>query len=327
MEKQDLIMCLQKELDQSAWDIKAEHLCMLAIKKGLGVDDFMFCCDHFFKREFSRDVFSTTLKEDSKKQQLLELHLSRAGLFDQLPEGLFFQMAQSKSRQTNVDQLAYEYKQNKKKEEELRRFFLPFDNTFFTQRLYLEQEESALLEGLRTGILNDYFIRFWDLPISIPKMFLVPLVLLLPHAHKIAGNLKLTGACLGYLLKEKVVLVKRNSPNTSAESIIPPSLGEGRLGLSLVCGEAFFEDNPVIEIKIGPLKNSKIKDYLDGGNRSILIGTFNRFFIPAGLDVITTLKLTPEIEDMKESDYAFEPVDMFLEKGSEPVLGYSTVLG
>jgi len=83
----------------------------------------------------------------------------------------------------------------------------------------------------------------------------------------------------------------------------------------MVCGTEFVEDNPVIEIEIGPIKNSQVKDYLEGGKREALMETFIRFFIPAGLDVITSVKLPHEKQDM------------MLEKGAEPVLGYSTVLG
>ncbi len=251
MKKQTAISSLQKEFGESAWDIKAETQLLLALNKGLSGDDFMICCDHFFKREYSKDVFSTTLKEDTKKQALLELHLSRTGLYDQLPEGLSFQMPQKESGQFSVYDSAQEYKQNKKKEEEIRRFFLPFDNSFFHQRLQLEQEESTLLEGLRTGVLNDYFITFWNLPTSIPRMFMMPLILLLPHAHKIAGNLDLTAQCLGYLLKEEVHLFQKSAVLSTTQNFQFSFLGEGQLGTNMVCGEDFFEDNPVIEIEIG----------------------------------------------------------------------------
>lgn len=314
MNKETLISLFQEELQQTPWDIKAESQLLLAIKQGMGVDDFLVCCDKVFKREFSKDVISADLKDDAKKQSFLEFHLSRTGLYDQFPEGLFFQIAQRESRYLTTDDMVLDYKQNSKKEEEIRRFFLPFDNDFFLQRLQLEQEETMLLEGLRSGILNDYFIRFWDLPAAIPKAFMAPLILLLPHAHKIAGDLKLTSQGLGYLLKEDVNLVQKFAPVCSAGSV-PLLLGSGLLGVDMVCGDEFFEDNPVIEIEIGPLKNSHVKDYLEGGKRFVLLETFNRFFIPAGLDTITTVKVSSEKQDM------------LLERGAEPVLGYSTVLG
>ena len=333
MNQQEIIPSFQKEVQDNVWDIKAELLLLMALGKGLSKDDVMICSDRFFKREFSNDLFEAVVKEDSKKQVLLELHLSRTGLYDHLPEGLFFQMPQRESGKMADNDWVLQYKKNKKKEEDIRRFFSPFESGFFHQRLQLEKEESKLLEGLRTGVLNDYFVRFWGLSPAIPKMFMVPLVLLLPHAHKIAGDLKLTAQCLGYILKEKVVLVQKNAVISSGESYNVPGLGLGKLGLNMICGDEFEEDFPTIEIKIGPLKNSKVKEYLEGGTRKLLIETFNRFFIPAGVDVIISVHLTQEEEgdaneDMfQKVDRMLERVDMLLESGAEPILGYSSVLG
>jgi hypothetical protein len=314
MDKQQLLTALQKELQYSGTDIKAEAQLLLAIKKGLNVDNFLINCDQVFKREFSKDLVAVEVKEDAKKNEMLELHLSRTGLYDQLPEGLFFQMPHRDSSFTETD-MASDYRINKQKEDEIRRFFLPFDNDFFLQRLQVEEAEVQLLEGLRSGVLNDYFVRFWSLPPSIPKMFMVPLILLLPHAHKIAGELELMAQALSYLLKEEVRFLQKNADTSSAEGFLAPVLGEASLGLDMVAGDSFFEDEPVIDIEVGPIKNSQVRDYLEGGKRSVLMETFNRFFVPAGLDVIVSVKVPMERQDM------------MLEKGAEPVLGYSTVLG
>ncbi|MEO6670256.1 MAG: type VI secretion system baseplate subunit TssG [Ferruginibacter sp.] len=328
MNKQDIISSFQNELKYTAWDIRAEALLAVASKSGLNLNDVMINCDRFFKREFSKDIFSSEIKEDSNKQELVELHLSRTGIYDLLPEGLFFQIPQKRSRQMNVSDAVSDYKLNKKKEEGIRKFFQPFDNGFFTQRLQIEKEEFSLLEGLRTGILNDFFINFWGLPVTIPKMFMVPLVVLLPHAHKIAGNLELTARCLGFLLKEKVRMVQKKSVISSAEYANPLRMGDGRLGIDMVCGQFFYEDCPVIEIKIGPLKNSRMKEYIGDGKRAEVIDTFNRFFIPAGLDVSVLIELAQETTDISGmNDNAYIEGDMILEKGAEPILGYSTVLG
>ena len=314
MEKELLLSALQKELQYSGTDIKAEVQLLLALKKGLNVDNFLINCDQVFKREFSKDVVAVEVKEDVRKNELLELHLSRTGLYDQLPEGLFFQMPHRDSSFTETD-MASDYRLNKQKEEAIRRFFLPFDNDFFLQRLQVEEAEVQLLDGLRSGVLNDYFIKFWNLPPSIPKMFMLPLILLLPHAHKIAGDMQLMAESLSYVLKEEVHFVTKSSGISSAEGFSAPVLGGAALGLDMVTGDTFLEDEPVILIEIGPIKSSQVKDYLEGGKRSILMETFNRFFLPVGVDVTVSIKVPMEKQDM------------MLEKGAEPVLGYSTVLG
>jgi len=246
---------------------------------------------------------------------VLELHLSRGGLYDQLPEGLFFQLSQRGAKNASAADMASDYKYNKKKEEEIRRFFLPFENDFFLQRMQVEKEEAMLLEGLQSGILNDYFIKFWDLPASIPKSFIIPLILLLPYAYKIAGNIALTAACLQQLLREEVQMHKKQGSLLAADLVGAPAMGDAQLGVDMICGQQFWEGTPYIDIGIGPLKNSQVADYLEAGNRYVLLETFNRFFIPAGVDTVVSVKVKTE------------KLKMVLRENEGPVLGYSTILG
>ena len=309
----ELLEKLQANILQAAWDVKAEPQLLLAMEQGLLPDDFIINSNGLFRREYSRDIIAADIREDIVHRELLELRLSRPGLYDQLPEGLFFQSAQRSNRSAGAGDMAADYKYNKKKEEEIRRFFLPFENDFFLQRLQIEQQEAMLLEGLQSGILNDYFIRFWDLPASIPKAFIVPLILLLPYAYKIAGDLALTADCLQQLLQEEVTIHTRASAPVEAPGL-SPVMGDGLLGVDLVCGNRFWDGTPLIEIKIGPLQNSLIADYLEAGNRHILMETFTRFFIPAGVDSTLQIEIQPE------------RMNMVLEPFDAPVLGYSTLL-
>ena len=314
MDKEAIISSLQKQMELSECDIRAEIQLVLAMGQGVSTEDFMAICNQSFKREFSKDVYLSNLKDD-KRKAMLEIQLTRAGIYDHLPEGLFFQIAKNERVSSSTDDSALLYKKNKKKEEEIRKFFAPFDNGFFLQRLQLEEEEAMLLDGLRTGVLHDYFISFWGLPRSIPKMFLVPLILLLPHANKIAGNLELTGRCLSYLLKEEVQIHLQDMFLPVQNETALSSLGNNFLGLDLVCGSEFLENNPLIEIQVGPLRRSNVKDYLEKVRRAVLMDTFQKFFLPAGVDVTITIKVVEEKQDM------------MLEEGAEPILGYSTVLG
>ncbi|MEP6747592.1 MAG: hypothetical protein ABJB86_07690 [Bacteroidota bacterium] len=308
MEQMTTIQKLHTDIGHLAWDIKAEALLLLALERGLEPDEFMIGCDTLFAREFSNDIASADIKLDARKRQWLHLHLSRTGLYDQLPEGLFFQ-AQS---QTDGD-FAFYYKENQKKEEQIRKFFMPFENDFFLQRLRIEAEEAKILEGLKTGLLNEYFTQFWDLPKELPALFAAPLVLLIPYAHQVAGNMELTTHCLEQLLKEKVVIQKKGS--VRSQGIETPATGDAILGLDFICGDTFYEDNIVLEIAIGPLKNSEITDYLGTGVRKLLIETFNRFFIPAGAAIEILVNV------------AYERKHMVIDNDGGPVLGYSSILG
>jgi hypothetical protein len=300
-------------MSKTPCDAKAEPLLALALETGLLYEDFMVYCDSMFYREYSKDVFHTELKEDTPKKPVLQLHLSRRGLYDQLPEGLFFQPGLSGKHIADAGEMAAEHKLNKQKEKDIRQFFQPFENEFFWQRVQIETEEAKLLEGFQSGILNDYFIRFWDLQLSIPKAFIVPLILFLPYANKIVGNLTLTAKCLELLLQEPVHVKKGMAPVTFSDSCFQ-KLGNQKLGVDMVCGSEFMEDYTLLEFTIGPLQHSNVADYLEGGKRSVLLETYYRFFIPADSDTSTNIEV-PE-----------EKKHMYLATDFEPVLGYSSVL-
>jgi len=138
---------------------------------------------------------------------------------------------------------------------------------------------------------------------------------LLPYAYKIAGNIVLTAQCLQQLLQEEVQIQKKQGTFSDAQSAGAPLLGDGQLGIDMTCGQQFWDGTPYYDIEIGPLKKSRVADYLEGGNRYVLLETFNRFFIPAGVDSIVSVKV-------KTGN-----LDMVLQEKDGPVLGYSSILG
>lgn len=315
MQNYELLELLQLEMRTSGYDIKAEPQLLQALQKGMSYDDFLVSSDQLFRREYGKDIADAEITDD-RNESVLNLHLSRSGLYDHLPEGLFFQQPTRSNRPVTVAEMATYYKQNKKTEGEIRRFFLPFEHDFFLQRMQLEKEENILLQGLQSGLLNDYFNQFWNLPDAIPRKLIGQFILLLPYAYKIAGDFELTAQCMQLLLREEVTIVQKTATATNVGKMVQPLLlGDSLLGFDMVCGDDFWEGEPTIEMEIGPLMYSQIADYLEGGNRFVLIETFNRFFMPAGIDVNISVRLP------------VEKMNMALIKGEEPILGYSSVLG
>lgn len=313
MDSNQLIERLRYEIGRMPCDIRAEALLAQALAAGLSPDEWMVCCDSLFHREFSRDVFFTELKEEAGLQPLLLLHLTRGGFYDQLPEGLFFQPLGPARNATAID-MAMDYRHNKKKEEEIRRFFQPLEHDLFYQRVQIEKEEMRLLSGWQTGILDDYFVELWGLSPDIPHNFILPLILLLPQAHRIAGDLALTAACLQQLLLEDVEVARVLAPVTVVDPAGIFSLGSGELGVNMVCGESFFEDYPVIEWRIGPLAHSSVGDYLEGGRLWPLMETVIRYFVPVGVDVSLLILPQPTVSQL------------VLDDDQHAILGYSSVL-
>lgn len=305
---------LQEEIRTNFSDIKAESILAIALEGGLEEDEYCIASDSLFSRSYSRDILFSTVEEDANKKGFLQLHLSRSSLHDHLPEGLFYQPEKLNYRNTDASIMAADHIKNRQKEQEIRRFFMPFENAFFGQRMQLESEEIQLLEGLQNGILNEYFMNFWGISSALPYSLITPLIELLPYANKIAGNLSITTQCLEKILQEQVTTRPIAAPVTEVGREYIYGLGIQQLGLNMVLGDKFSEDYPLIEFSIGPLQNSKIEDYLKGGNREEFLNTFYSFFMPVEASAIT------KIEVEKEKEF------MVLDLEAEPILGYSSVL-
>lgn len=314
MTRQDIIEKFFSELSSNLHDIKAETLTSQALRHDLHPDDFVVLPDGRFYREYRTDVYAINKTEDnwlSRKAGLLQLHLSRAGLYDLLPEGLFHQSFNAKSNTSAAD-LAAQSRIDRKKELAARKFFQPIENSLFGQRVLLEQEEENLLAGMDNGLLNDYFFSFWEFPEGLNKTSAMLLVLLLPYAYAITGDLKLMQDCLKILLQEEVTI-----------ELIPPaecmapgnacSLGISELGNDLVCGQTFSEDFPCLQYTIGPLQNTRPVDYCTGGDNDLLLQVFNNYFAPAEADIIINVEVDRERALVE------------LSADESPILGYAAI--
>ena len=314
MQNWDLLEKTAAELANRTADIKAEAWIALALEKGLQPTEIVAANNDSFEREYTRDIHDVDVVEADWLNHYLELHLSRPGFYDLLPEGLFFQPnVADMQRVLSIAEMAVQYRVNKGKEKEIRRFFKPFENEFFQQQIQLEQEEVRLLDGLQNGRLNRFFLRFWNLPETLNTSLAISLLLLLPYAHQIAANLPLMQQALSLLLQESV-FIKIGRPQPIIVGGLVQPLGEQALGDTMVCGTEFREDYLVLEYQIGPLQNSSVTSYLSGGENELFIHTFNRFFAPAEADI--TLQI--EIEKSQ--------VSMEMSETVQPILGYTSVL-
>ncbi len=302
------------ELNALSIDVRAEVLLAQAMESGLRQKDFATQANAFFYRTHVHDLYKATINDQNSYAVFLALQLSRPGLYDALPEGIFFQADGEGRKVKSADEMAEDYRINKKKEIEVRKFFAPFENEFFLQTIKNETVETNLLQGLRSGWLKEYFIDFWKLPQNIPTNAALVLVMFLPYVHRIAGDVEATAGVLQKIINEPVKIHLVYERITSAEHDCN-ELGKHDLGSELICGESFKEQYPVAVVNIGPLEKSKAYQYVEGGNYFPLLQTFYNYFIPANADVKTTilLKTTSEKFILNKNEDA-------------PLLGISSVL-
>ena len=304
---------LTEALLDNAYDLKAESLLAHVVAAGYPREAFTIGTGKFFERSYVNDLTGARLYKDNWLRGQVYIQLSRPGFYDMLPEGLFFQPAGAEYNSAmGVTEMAALHRWNKTREDGIRNFFQPFEHAGFYQLLQLAEEERSL--GMERMQLQQFFRAFWELPDSLDDRTAGYFILLIPHACRITGCLPLMQQCLELLLGECVEVLEVAAKPIRVGRELEKGLGEQALGEDTVCGNSFFEPYPCYKYVIGGLPAAEVAAYLPNGNRYAVIETFNRFFVPMEADTETQLEIDKATLETR------------LEKGKEPLLGYSAVL-
>ena len=264
-------------------NLKAEVLIAeIQENSDITIDDFIIANKSTFSRSYRRDIISI---DNLLYDNMLTLNLSRNGLYDTLPEGLFHVQNVNKDAKSYIAQR----KTVKQEEQDARLFFAPLENEFFYQKLNIECNERALLDDFHN--INDDFLQgFWKMDLNISESYTLKLIKLLPYSHKIVGDFELTRLSLQKVLNEKVSFKKTYKKQINTENgdkNTNDKIGY-QLGVDTVLdGSANEVLSPVLEVTIGPVSENNINKYLKKDGVLDFINTFYDYFIPMEVEVTT----------------------------------------
>ncbi|MCK5700141.1 MAG: type VI secretion system baseplate subunit TssG [Cyclobacteriaceae bacterium] len=298
-------------------DIKAEAIIADIMENGLNEAEIVTIPDGLFKRRFKQDISKAETRELNNGEKVLEIHITRDGIYDALPAGLFHD--EPKESVSKGRDMASHSKNQRLIEQEARKFFQPFENEIFLKHVDLELEERKILNRFSENLFDDIFSEFWKLDRSLPHIFLARMILMLHLAHKITGNLEMTARTLEIIIEEtvKVNLISPEQSN-KVSSHMPihdrSALGFSELGKSFICGNHVKSFQPVLQFVFGPLRNTSVEDYLENGQIFRFLDCFFGYFVPVEMDVSTKV-----LVDKEEMDFSLDPI-------SNPILGYNSTI-
>jgi hypothetical protein len=268
------------EIKNLKGDFKAEAILDQLLQKQMKTQQLFVRTGKSHIRSYSRDVFTAENMLLNNGEEKLQLQVTRTGLYDLLPEGLFFQPPQQAGAAKTAGEMAEEYRINKKQEMKVRTFFSPLEHDFFIYRYKSYKAETDLLDHFEHGLLNDYLLRFWKIGANVPKKMAIRMVLLLPFVHQITGSRELMGKSLAAVLHEEVNCSIIH--NWHQQSLYTTNvLGQVMLGSNITCGNNFDEEDFIFEFEIVLRDKKKIKDYVEGGQAYEMFHLFCRYFVPA----------------------------------------------
>ncbi|WP_452224808.1 hypothetical protein [Lacinutrix chionoecetis] len=269
-----------KELITVYQNLKTEVI-LTEVQEHTGLKSEQVIINHksTFKRPYRRDLL--TIESSKIEDELLSIDVSRNGIYDYLPEGLFH----TQKNTSRTSSFSANRVKSKQEEAAARSLFSPIENEFFHQRLEIEKNERLLLNNFYS-LKDDYLIEFWKLSQDMPRAYLLKLIKLLPYNFKIAGNLELTRLSLEKILKNNVTFKKKYDAESEHKKNRQKDIS--RLGVDAVLDnkeQTIF--HPYLEVTIWLKNNEEISSYLSNQGINKFLSVFYSYFIPLELDVKT----------------------------------------
>lgn len=274
------------------YDVRAEVVVGELLDNNITEQEVAVQMQNVFTRAFNKDILDAQLDDSQPYHPFITLTLSRDGLYDRLPEGLFHEFTPQK-QQREVSEMVASYKKQQQEQQQARKFFRPIEHEFFLQRVFLEQREKHLLFDAFGKDADELFLSFWGIPHGLPAVAVNRLIKLLPYIHRIAGNLPLVQLYLEAILDEPVKVTAENGL-AAVPADNQAGLGECRLGVDTMTGSMFFTDMPRTKVTVGPLQHRRIYDFLPWQPYGRLLDVCLGFLLPADVEVETVLEPHPE---------------------------------
>ena len=295
---------IYEELKSLYVDVRAEVLVAEILENTpTDISDFTVSHKSTFTRTYRRDVIDYQYNLSKFDEYVLTINLSRSGIYDTLPEGVFHYAGDPKQKA-----LSHQKKRElqKKEERDARQFFQPIENEFFVQQVAIEQKERQLHNRF-ASIQNNFLFDFWQIEGFIPKSLAIKLIKLLPHAHAILGDMESTALCLEKIIDEKVNLEK----GWSDEARFRESINGETLGVDFVLtSEIATILSPSVTVEIGPVSRKNAHRYVEGHPYRLFLDVFYSYFIPMEMDIVTNVEI--ERENLTFTLHDHEPALMGL---------------
>jgi len=295
-------------------DIRMEIILADLIGNGLSLEDVVFVSNSLFKRNYHFDIEETRETEyEITRKKKISFILNREGIYDQLPEDLFHQPADSLQATDHAASIR-EIKIQENAESQSRLFFLPIEQEFYRHRLMLETEERQFLFQTNNALPGEIFDRLWGFPSILDDLQKTKLGVLMPVLHKISGNLPLAAVVIESITGDTISIEER-SP-VEWDILAQPMLAEMQLGDTAILGGRLSDQQSSLVLTIFVSSPPEGADYLPGGRR-LAIHQF-----------LCNLLMPLEAEIIIETDFSATEVFFVLEKdsGFSGRLNYTTTI-
>ena len=301
--------------NQLQTDYKAEIIALNLLKYNKEVDHVLIKRVGGHDRSSSKDI--KTVKEEydefDEKTVIIETH--REGLYDYLPEGLFYPPSLGDVG-NDISDIRKKVQRQREVESNARKLFQPFEmEACYTElnALLVENQYDIISES---DVLTQTMGELWPLIDLLDTYSAKIFVHLLPFFHSARGDKKWFEKCLSAFLQVPVNVTFVPNQITDIASISESLvLSKMRLGVSSMLSGSHFDGERNWAVHFGPIPYDRLRDYIPGTNLRKLLQIIYDYCLPA--------TVTAEEDFITEK----QNTSFYLtDDGNNNLLGYSTFL-
>ena len=318
---EDVANNIKKEFLRLNKDLRAEFIAMELMDKGFRADQIYFAPQGLFRRSYRKDIMDIRFEDEDGEDLKVFFHVSREGIYDALPEGLFHKPIQKKI-QPSKDEIIDEFKLHRKEKASARKFFLPLDNEFIRERLLMEMEERRGAVEYLFSHESESVILFSEIFKHLSESQSLLVARLLPVLNGIRGDLDTAIYFISEVLEEQVVISSHERKQKRFLADENMTIDNCKLGHTFILGDSFEEAVSVLRFDIGPITKTQFRDYFPKGKKDRIFRFLCNLLIPIEYVIETSLLLKDE-EKYFELE---EPKRSKEEEKSPAFLGYNVYL-
>lgn len=299
-DKREQLKLIQESLKLTSIDFKTEAIARELLENNLLLEKIFFNPEGIFKRGYENDVSKIQEFGVSDEDILLSIHINREGLFDTLPQGVFYQPPPYDAAELSQNELEAKRlqasKEMKEAMEAAKLFLRPFDNLNFqilTRLEMIEHEAFSSMNSIKSKICDLLFPEWENSLSKKQKSQLFSIVL---NAHRMVGKLSYMATELSSLLETTVTVNETEDSTLKSKSDYFNKLGSGKLGVDNFLYVKEIANVACVKIEIGPLPHYAIVGYAPNKPSWRLVNFLAELLLPLEMDwTITTSVLKKRI--------------------------------
>lgn len=210
---------------------------------------------------------------------LLNVESGRPGIYDALPENLFY-AADRSYQEKDKSQILQRMRANRKAEESIRRFFQLFEVESDAFRCYLQTEEMKYDKKHTYNEFVSVFKQYWEVVSLMERHEALRFLKVVPDIPFIRGSYREAAAAVTFIMNVKVDFEPVVGAAEDRREDIAPWLSEMRLGENSVLGMGSEKDvETAVRITVSGPEPDACRDFFVGRKREKVLRYLAELFL------------------------------------------------